>query len=360
MIALRGVLEDGDVAASSASRLRSRFAAIRVRPAHRDYWRREPYPEEWFLMEWPKGEEQPPNTGSLTYDGLAPSEVGLYQFNVTVPNIASSDTTPVTFTLGGVAGTQTLYIAIQSGNTGAQVQGLTLSPTSVGGGGTVQGTVALSEPAPAGGAIVALSSSSSAATVPSTVTVPAAATSATFTISTDTVSSNQAVTITATYGGSSAQAALTVIEAASTAQVKNLTVEVLDFFPTGYPSISVELLVNLNPDNVTYTALLGPYSLTFLNGVASNQNQTFTFTTIETGPEINAAISFPGTPTVTLLASSASLTFTLTPGPVGVTGNLAGTLSITGMFVGSTSSVTVSGPVTGKYSALLSGEFMTL
>ena len=44
-------------------RLRSRFAALRVRPAHRDYWRSEPYPEEWVLIEWPKGEKEPTNTG---------------------------------------------------------------------------------------------------------------------------------------------------------------------------------------------------------------------------------------------------------------------------------------------------------
>ena len=39
--------------------LRSRFAALRVRPAHRDYWRAEPHPEEWLLIEWPKGESLP-------------------------------------------------------------------------------------------------------------------------------------------------------------------------------------------------------------------------------------------------------------------------------------------------------------
>ena len=39
--------------------LRSRFAAVRVRPAHRDYWRSEPHPEEWLLMEWPRGEAEP-------------------------------------------------------------------------------------------------------------------------------------------------------------------------------------------------------------------------------------------------------------------------------------------------------------
>ena len=39
--------------------LTSRFAAVRVRPAHRDYWRPAPRPEEWFLIEWPAGEAEP-------------------------------------------------------------------------------------------------------------------------------------------------------------------------------------------------------------------------------------------------------------------------------------------------------------
>jgi len=39
--------------------LRSRFAALRIRPAHRDYWRSEPHPEQWLLIEWPKGEAEP-------------------------------------------------------------------------------------------------------------------------------------------------------------------------------------------------------------------------------------------------------------------------------------------------------------
>jgi SRSO17 transposase len=39
--------------------LRSRFAALRLRPAHRDYWGSEPRPEEWLLMEWPSQEAEP-------------------------------------------------------------------------------------------------------------------------------------------------------------------------------------------------------------------------------------------------------------------------------------------------------------
>ena len=40
-------------------KLRSRFAAVRVRPAHRDHEKAEPYPEEWLLVEWPKEEAEP-------------------------------------------------------------------------------------------------------------------------------------------------------------------------------------------------------------------------------------------------------------------------------------------------------------
>jgi SRSO17 transposase len=40
-------------------KLRSRFIALRIRPAHRDYWRAEAHAEEWLLIEWPKGEAEP-------------------------------------------------------------------------------------------------------------------------------------------------------------------------------------------------------------------------------------------------------------------------------------------------------------
>jgi uncharacterized protein (TIGR03437 family) len=54
------------------------------------------------------------NTTSVTpaYWGLAPNYTGLYQFNVVVPNIAANNALPLSFNLGGVKGTQTLYIAV--------------------------------------------------------------------------------------------------------------------------------------------------------------------------------------------------------------------------------------------------------
>ena len=40
-------------------KMRSRFAALRVRVAHRDYWRSQPHPEQWLPIEWPQEEKEP-------------------------------------------------------------------------------------------------------------------------------------------------------------------------------------------------------------------------------------------------------------------------------------------------------------
>ena len=53
---------------------------------------------------------------TVQYDGLSPGYVGLYQFNVVVPDVPASNLVPLTFTLGGNPGTQTLYIAVESGS----------------------------------------------------------------------------------------------------------------------------------------------------------------------------------------------------------------------------------------------------
>jgi hypothetical protein len=88
---------------------------------------------------------------------------------------------------------------------------LTLSPASVTGGGTSRGTITLTAAAPAGGAVVTLNSSNTAAaTVPASVTVAAGAASATFNVTTKTVTSSVSVTISAAFGGVTRSAALTV------------------------------------------------------------------------------------------------------------------------------------------------------
>jgi hypothetical protein len=84
---------------------------------------------------------------------------------------------------------------------------IALSPTSVVGGNTSQGTATLTSAAPSGGAVVTLSSSNtSAATVPASVTIAAGATSVTFTVSTVSVTASTPVTITGASGGAASGA----------------------------------------------------------------------------------------------------------------------------------------------------------
>lgn len=56
----------------SQGTLRSRFAAVQVRPAHRDYKRTEPHPEEWLVIEWPKSESEPTKYWLSTMRANAP------------------------------------------------------------------------------------------------------------------------------------------------------------------------------------------------------------------------------------------------------------------------------------------------
>jgi SRSO17 transposase len=43
----------------SRGELNGRFAAVRVRPSHRDYGRAAPHAEEWLLIEWPEDKKEP-------------------------------------------------------------------------------------------------------------------------------------------------------------------------------------------------------------------------------------------------------------------------------------------------------------
>jgi SRSO17 transposase len=55
--------------------LSSRFAAVRVRPAHRDYLSSAMRPEEWLLIEWPEAEAEP----TKYFLSTAPADASLEQ-----------------------------------------------------------------------------------------------------------------------------------------------------------------------------------------------------------------------------------------------------------------------------------------
>jgi hypothetical protein len=106
---------------------------------------------------------------------------------------------------------QTVTLPVASVALLPSASSLTLNPTSVTGGAqTSTGTVMLSGPAPAAGAQVALSSDNAAASVPSSVTVPAGSSSATFTVGTNPVAASTVATILASYDGVSPSASLTI------------------------------------------------------------------------------------------------------------------------------------------------------
>jgi hypothetical protein len=127
-------------------------------------------------------------------------------FPVTTKAVTTSTTVTTTATLGGATRTATLTV-----NPPPSLTLLSFQPTSVTGGSASTGTVKLSGAAPAGGVVVTLSSNTAAATVPSGgVTVPAGSTTATFAVATSPVTTSTTVTISATGGGATRSAQLTV------------------------------------------------------------------------------------------------------------------------------------------------------
>lgn len=126
------------------------------------------------------------------------------QFDVLTTGVAKSTTATITAAIGGVSETADLTV------TPPTLSGVSVENATVGSGGATHGTVQLSGRAPKGGLVVTLSSNSSAATVPATVTVNEGEDQASFKISAGSVATATPVTITATAGAVSETASLTV------------------------------------------------------------------------------------------------------------------------------------------------------
>jgi len=134
--------------------------------------------------------------------------------NFTVTTSAVSATTTATITATYNGSTRSATLTITPAGAGVTLNSVTISPSSVAGGTNTSGFVSLSAGAPAGGAVVALSSSDPAvASLPSSVTVGAGSTASGFTVATSAVSTTRSVTISATYNGVTRTAALTVTAA---------------------------------------------------------------------------------------------------------------------------------------------------
>ena len=135
-------------------------------------------------------------------------------FSVSTTEVAATTSVRITASYGGYPVTSTLTVAAPAGVT-PRVASLSLNPMVVVAGRPSKATVTLTDAAPEGGAVVALSSSDpTVATVDESVVVPADETSTTFAVSSIFGSPSATVTISASYGGASVSAPLTVTPSA--------------------------------------------------------------------------------------------------------------------------------------------------
>jgi|GEM_PF-3838006 len=151
-------------------------------------------------------------TSSNTNAAVVPSSITIPSgqnsagFTVTTKPVSSSTPVTITASYGGESKTAVLTVAPP------KLSSVAINPSEVTGGSSATGTVSLNGPAPSNGVVVSLTSSNTnAAVVPSSVTIPSGQNSAGFTVTTKPVSSPTSVTITASYGGDSKTAVLTVV-----------------------------------------------------------------------------------------------------------------------------------------------------
>jgi hypothetical protein len=178
--------------------------------------------------------------------------------------------------------------------TAPALNSLSMNPSTLIGGQSANGTVTLTAPAPAGGAIIDLSNANGAASVPSSVTVPAAVTSANFSVTTNSVAVTTVGNITASYNGV-AKSATFIVNPQPTAALSALSLN-----PTtvrggnssvGTVSLTAPapiggLVVNLSSSNPSIAAV--PSTVTVLTG---STTATFNVTTVSVSRKIVVSIS---------------------------------------------------------------------
>jgi hypothetical protein len=199
-------------------------------------------------------------------------------FPVSTSTVSATTAVTIAATHAGITASANLSVRVISPSA------LSLSPNNVVGGAPLTGTVTLNYAAPAGGYVVTLASSRPAvATVPASVTVPAGSTSTTFPIASYPVAANTSSSISASGGGVTRSATLTVTAAPA---ARSLTLD-----PTAITS------------GTTSTATVT------LNGAAPSAGTTVTLTSSNT-----AAATVPASVVVPEGATTA--TFTVTAGTV--------------------------------------------
>jgi uncharacterized protein (TIGR03437 family) len=191
-------------------------------------------------------------------------------FTATAGAFTASQTAVVTASLNGGAQTSTVNLVASLGVSSLQCQSAYL-----GAGGTSLCSVTLTQAAPSGGSVVALSSSSTWVSVPASVTVPAGSTSATFTAQNGSTTQEGTVIVTASLNGSSQSCTLTLLGGIA---VSALTCKTGTLTPPNSTTCTVGMTQNAQRASVTISesvpsALIAPASV-----IVKGKSESFTVT----------------------------------------------------------------------------------
>jgi hypothetical protein len=258
-----------------------------------------------------------------------PPNASTATFTVNTGSIPSNLTAGITaaVTVGTVRQTAATWIQL---TTSAVVAALQCAPVSVNGGSSSTCTVTLSGAAPTGGAAVSISGNNAAVTVPASVTIAAGATSASFAAATTAVTTSQTVVITASYGGTSPTASLTVTPSAifslqcTPASVTGgspttCTVTLSAAAPVGGAAVSIS-------DNSA--AVSAPASVTIAAGVATASFQATT-TAVTASQTAVITATYGGTPQTASLTVAPPTVSSVQCNPALVTGGSPSTCTVT-------------------------------
>jgi len=207
-------------------------------------------------------------------------------FTISASGVSSSSTTAISASYGGVTRSANLTV------TPAALLSVTVSPATVVGGASSTGTVTLNGTAPTSGAVVSLSKTNTAATVPASVTVPGGQKTVTFAITTVPVTSQTTGNVSGSY---------------------NAVVKTSGTFTVNPPVLSS---ITLTPRTLIGGAQ-STGTVTLTGATAANETVTLSTT--------NSAATVPVNVTVPAGANTATFVITTVPVSVATTGTVSGT-----------------------------------
>jgi hypothetical protein len=187
-----------------------------------------------------------------------PGNTAWMQFQVQAGQVSVA--TPVTLTASLNSASASAQFTLQP----TSLKSVTISPATISGGAQPQGIVMLNGQAPAGGAIVSLSSNSPMVSPPASVTIDPGGFSASFPIPTSSVMANTIATVTASYNGVASQAQVTLTPQQPPS---SLTLSPTSTTGTGGSSALVTVASPSSTDEVLQVSSSNPSIASVPNGV---------------------------------------------------------------------------------------------